>query len=120
MFRTSDIVLIGVMLSAAAFTYKSKHDTEAMLERISRLESQIEFEKDQIDVLKADWSLLTQPNHLQKLVDIYGDELGLEPLDPKQIIDVNGLATIPFPQPAVAEEMDGMEPDQTITGGVAQ
>lgn len=120
MFRTSDIVLIGVMLSAAAFTYKSKHDTEAMLERIAKLESQIEFEKDQIDVLKADWSLLTQPSHLQQLIDIYGEELGLKALDPKQIIDVNGLTSIPFPQPAMAEDVDGMEPDQTITGGVVQ
>lgn len=120
MFRTSDIVLIGIMLSAAAFTYKSKHDTESMLERISKLESQIEFEKDQIDVLKADWSLLTQPTQLQKLVDIYGDELGLKPLDPRQIIDADGVASIPFPQPDIAEDPMAMEPDQTITGGVAQ
>ena len=61
MFRTSDIVLIAVMVAAAAFTYKTKHEAEKWLTENQRLEQQIRFEEDSIDVLKADWSLLTQP-----------------------------------------------------------
>ena len=67
MFRTSDIVLIAVMVSAAAFTYKTKHEAEDQLARCARSRPQIRYEEDTIDLLKADWSLLTQPSRLQKL-----------------------------------------------------
>ena len=68
-FRTSDIVLIAVMVSAAAFTYKIKHEAEDQLAAVRKIEAQIRFEEDTIDLLKADWSLLTQPSRLQKLAE---------------------------------------------------
>ena len=40
-----------------------------------KIEAQIRFEEDTIDLLKADWSLLTQPSRLQKLAEIYQAEL---------------------------------------------
>ena len=36
MFRTSDIVLIAVMVSAAAFTYKTKHEAEEQLATVQQ------------------------------------------------------------------------------------
>ena len=67
MFRTSDIVLIAAMVAAAAFTYKTKHEAEDRQASLRKIEQQIRFEEDSIDLLKADWSLLTQPSRLQKL-----------------------------------------------------
>ena len=75
MFRTSDIVLIAVMVSAAAFTYKTKREAEDQLAEVRKIEAQIRYEQDTIDLLKADWSLLTQPSRLQKLAEIYQAEL---------------------------------------------
>jgi hypothetical protein len=126
MFRTSDIILITVMLSAAAVTYKTKHDAEAMMGRVRALQTQIQLEKDTIDVLNADWSLFTQPARLQKLVDAYEEELGLQVVQPQQIVDLGVLATIPYPakslEELIAESermfLDGTDP--TVTGGVRQ
>lgn len=117
LFRTRDVVMIAVMLSAAAFTYKTKHDAEAMRDRIHSLESQIQAEKDAIDVLKADWSLLTQPGRLQKLTETYQEELGLQLAQPKQIITMQRLREIPFRPAPDLMVSDGVS-DPTITGGV--
>lgn len=91
MFRMTDIVLVVAMVAAAAFTYITKHDAEAEYSKIRRLESSIRLEEEAIDVLKADWSLLTQPSRLQKLADIYFDDLQLVPLEPHQIAEFDEL-----------------------------
>ncbi len=62
MLRTFDIILIGLMITAAAVTYKIKHDAENQMAQVNKLQRMITDEKDTIDLLKADWSLLTQPN----------------------------------------------------------
>ena len=117
LFRTRDVAMIAVMLSAAAFTYKTKHEAEAMRDRISTLTSQIQAEKDAIDVLKADWSLLTQPGRMHDLAVTHEAELGLRLLEPQQIISERRLAEIPLrPAPDVVAEEIGRDP--TITGGV--
>ena len=77
MFRPSDIVLIAVMVAAAAFTYKTKQEAEGQLDAVRKLQAQIRFEEDSINLLKADWSLLTQPSRLQRLATTYDAELQL-------------------------------------------
>ena len=95
MFRTSDIVLIAVMVSAAAFTYKTKHEAEDQLAEVRKIEAAIRYEQDTIDLLKADWSLLTQPSRLQKLAEIYQAELQLAPVEASQIGGIEDLPLKP-------------------------
>ena len=124
MFRTTDVVLIAVMVSAAAFTYKTKHEAENWLSQVQRIEREIQFEKDSIDVLKADWSLLTQPARLQKLVEVYAEELKLEPVGPRQIVELDELPARPLTiEDLAAQPMAGTRTgptDPVTTGGVAQ
>lgn len=101
MFRTSDIVLIAVMVSAAALTYKTKREAEEQLAAVQKIQAQIRYEEDTIDLLKADWSLLTQPSRLQKLADIYKSQLELEPVGARQI---GGLDDIPV-KPVTIEDL---------------
>lgn len=110
MFRTSDIVLIAVMVSAAALTYKTKRDAEEQLAAVQKIQAQIRYEEDTIDLLKADWSLLTQPSRLQKLAEIYKSQLGLEPLNARQI---GGLDDVPM-KPVNIED-----PSSQRLGGMA-
>jgi hypothetical protein len=123
-FRTSDIVLIAVMVSAAAFTYKTKHDAENRLEEVHRIETQIKLEEDTIILLKADWSVLTQPSRLQKLSEIYQADLGLQPVEAHQIVGLDELPMRPVEiENSSAESRGGMADsgqDPTITGGVVQ
>ncbi len=123
MFRTTDIVLIAVMVSAAAFTYKTKHDAERQLAELNQVRSDIKYERETIDVLQADWSLLTQPSRLQKLSEIYQAELELEPVEAHQIVEIGDLPAAPLriedilaEQPeGYADNADGV--DTTTTGG---
>lgn len=92
MLRTIDIILILVIVSAAAVTYRIKSDSEEQLRQVRILERQIAQEEDAIDLLKADWSLLTQPSRIQRLVDAHKDELELQATDSTQ---VTGLEAVP-------------------------
>jgi hypothetical protein len=123
-FRTSDIVLIAVMVSAAAFTYKIKQEAEDRLATVHRIEQQIRFEEDTTDLLKADWSLLTQPSRLQKLSEIYQTELALQPIEAHQIVGLDELPSKPVEiEDFSSQRLGGMAEggqDQTVTGGVVQ
>jgi len=124
-FRTSDIVLIAVMVSAAALTYKTKREAEEQLAAVQKIHAQIRYEEDTIDLLKADWSLLTQPSRLQKLAELYKSQLELQPVSARQIVGIGDL-------PAKALDIedilkgrqggmaDNSDRDPVVTGGIAQ
>lgn len=124
MFRTTDIVLIAVMVSAAAFTYTTKHGAEAELSKLRKLEAAIRFEEETIDVLRADWSLLTQPARLQRLAEVYHSELQLAPVEVYQIADIDELPVRPVEIEDFSNERLGGMADSgieaIITGGVVQ
>ncbi|MGF7004826.1 cell division protein FtsL [Aminobacter sp. BE322] len=124
MFRTSDMVLIAVMVTAAAFTYKTKDEAENQLKAVNKIEAQIRFEEDTIDLLKADWSLLTQPARLQTLADAYQAELKLQPVDARQIVGLDALPARPLTIEDLTREASGGAADTTLdqilTGGISQ
>ena len=130
MFRTSDIVLIAVMVAAAAFTYKTKHEAEDRQTALRKIEQQIRFEEDTIDLLNADWSLLTQPSRLQKLSHIYQDQLALQPLEAHQIVGLDELPARPLTiEDLSSQPLGGMADrgaatsvgqDRIVTGGVVR
>lgn len=126
MLRTFDIILIGLMIAAASITYKIKHDAEKQMNQVTKLERMISDENDTIDLLKADWSLLTQPNRLQKLIETFQGQLDLQLVEANQIIDINDL---PQPKPVVFDSVSDiiteasakdLKPDSTLTGSVAK
>ncbi|MGU3575742.1 hypothetical protein ACLBWZ_09420 [Brucellaceae bacterium C25G] len=95
MLRTFDLILIAAMLVAATVTYKIKYDAEKQIVVINKLKRQIASEKDTITLLRADWSLMTQPGRLQNLVDVYAKELHLQNIDAKQIVQFNDIPERP-------------------------
>ena len=131
MFRTSDIVLIAVMVSAAAFTYKAKREAEEQLASVQKIEAQIRYEEDTIDLLKADWSLLTQPSRLQKLAELYKSQLALEPVNARQIVGLDDLPAKPVNiEDLSSQRLGGMADnsgkgpssgkDPVVTGAIVQ
>lgn len=91
MLKTIDIVLIAVMVCVAAWTYNVKHQAEAIEEAVNRVNRKIDLERQTISILQADWSLLVQPERLQRLVAVYDGELGLKPIRPDQFIEPDEL-----------------------------
>ncbi len=126
MFRTLDMALVVVMIAAAAMTYKIKHDAEDRLAEIRKLREAIAQEEETIDVLKADWSILTQPARLQALADQYQDQLGLQQLAARAIVGAGDLPQreqgiediINSQKGIIARDAKGTDP--TTTGGTRQ
>ena len=104
MFRTLDIILVVVMTAVAAVTYTIKHQAELKLEQVRKIEAEIKLERDTIDLLRADWALLTQPSRLSKLIETYKDELQLAPTESTQLVQPSELpmlkAELPVYDPA--------------------
>lgn len=109
------------MVAAAAFTYSTKHDAETRYRELRKIESQIRYEEDTINVLKADWSVLTQPRRLQRLTETFNEQLKLQPSEPTQY---GNLAQLPAKKLSIEDVLDerfGSEPkdtDEIATGSV--
>lgn len=113
MFRTSDIILIAIMVSAAAVTYKIKADAETQQAIVRRIQAQIRTEKDTIDLLKADWGLLSQPARLERLTELYKAQLNLEPVDARQFVKLGELPA----KPLTIEDLTAQQPDDMVDNG---
>lgn len=87
MLRTLDFILIAAMIGAATVTYQIKHNAEAKLEEVNRLQASIAAEEITIDLLKADWSLLNQPGRLERLTKEFAEQLQLEPIAATQMAE---------------------------------
>ncbi|MFK0163415.1 hypothetical protein [Rhizobium sp. NPDC090279] len=108
MLKTFDIVLIGVMTATASVTYTIKHHAELKLEEVHRLEAEIKLERDTIELLKADWALVSQPNRLERLVNNYSGELQLQPTLSTAIVQPSELPMLrsQLPPPTVTASND--------------
>lgn len=116
MLRTLDVVLIGMMIVAAAFTYQVKQKAEKQVDAIDRLNTQIRLQDETIDLLKADWSVLTQPSRLQRLIADYQNQLHLGTIEPTQIATLNDLPNFPEPKDPPIPTQPGAVP-QVVQGG---
>lgn len=119
MLRPLDVILIVAMTAAAAVTYQIKHNAENTMAEVRRLRAEIHLEKQTIDLLEADWSLLNQPGRVQRLAENFKEELQLETLQPDQIATLDEL---PDELLQIDELIAGGDPlaDPTITGAVMQ
>jgi hypothetical protein len=99
--RTIDIILIAALLGGVAWTFKVKNDSEDALARMAALERKIAHEREVIDLLRADWSLLTSPERLERLVERYNDALGLIEARPQQFVT---LSDVPEKSPLIQFE----------------
>lgn len=96
MGRWVNLVLVAAMIVGAVLTYDAKHDAEQAAERVQALRAQIQKEKEMIDLLRAEWSVLTQPARLQGLVERYQQELGLRAFDVRQIATIDEIPARPI------------------------
>ncbi len=97
MTRYLNAAFVLIVLIAAATVFDMKHDAEQSAERVASLQRQIAQEREQIQLLRAEWSLLNQPDRLQRLVERYNAYLQLEPLTVDQITQIQDLPLKPVP-----------------------
>lgn len=104
---------------------KPSRRPKARLPPCASWNNNIRFEEDFITLLKADWSLLTQPSRLQKLAETYQADLKLQPVDARQFARVEEIPVRPLDIQAIIGQAfdlprDGPGTDETKTGAVRQ
>jgi len=95
MGRLFNLLLVAAMIVGAMLTYDMKHKAEMAADRVARLQAEVAKEKDTITLLKAEWSMLTQPARLQELVGKYADYFQLEPFSPDQVGTIDEIPLRP-------------------------
>ncbi|MET3589546.1 hypothetical protein ABID23_000628 [Bartonella silvatica] len=93
-FRTFDMMLVMIMICMAGLTYKVKYDVQKRMSEVRHLEHKIMAEKNTVSLLHTEWAVMIEPSRMQKLAKHYQKELGLEIIQPHQII---GFEDIPLP-----------------------
>ena len=95
MMRYLNVFFLIAMITAAALVYDRKYDAEGVAGEVAALRQKIDEEKNAIQDLRAEWSVLTQPARLQGLVERYPDQFGLKPMEPDQITRLQDLPAKP-------------------------
>jgi hypothetical protein len=97
MGRIINLILLAAMIVGVALTYDMKLKAEVAAERVAALQADIARQKDQIVLLKAEWSMLTQPSRLQATIEKYADQFQLQAFSPDQIGSVDEIPLKPVP-----------------------
>lgn len=95
MARIFNLVLLTVMLIGAIITYDMKHKAEKAADRVTRLQTEVTREKEAIQLLRAELSMLIQPGRLQAVVARYSDYFKLEPFSPAQYATLDEIPLRP-------------------------
>ena len=102
MLRIINIVLACSVVVLAVWMYELKYGVRGSVTEQARIKRQIEKTKQDITLLKAEWSHLTRPKRLQALAKRH---LKLERVQPRHIVREGELALLPErPQPEPPHE----------------
>jgi hypothetical protein len=114
MGRIFNLVLLGLMIVGAAVTYNMKYTAETAANHVARLQSDIAKEKAQLQILKAEWSMLDQPARLQAVVDVHNDHFLLLPFTPDQLVTLDEVPLKPIPADPIAEMAKAATAEQPV------
>lgn len=123
MMRWIDATLVALVVFAAGITFWVKYDALRAADEVAALERRLEVERAALELQNADWSLLSQPDRLQELLEAHEDELALRVPTSDQFVRLDRLgAELDVLAPASVEDAiaelsaDGL--DETVTGSV--
>ena len=88
MIRILNIVSFMMSVVLAVVLYTVKYDAQVEVRRIKDLKVEIRREAQTINILRAEWSYLNQPDRLKRLAERYTK---LMPLSASQIVTINNL-----------------------------
>lgn len=106
MGRYLNILFILAVVIGAATVYDLKLAAKKSASHVAELQRQLDAEREAIQHLKAEWSMLNQPERLQRLVERYNDYLQLQPLAVEQIVVPEELPA----RPVMLEPIGGADP----------
>ena len=105
MMRVLHLVAIASLIGSAAYAYSTKYESLYYMEEAAKLRGRIEREKASIAVAKAEWSLLTRPDRLQRIVD---RNLDLQPMALHQLGKLSDLPARPAKGDEIGRKLEAL------------
>jgi hypothetical protein len=100
MTRLSALVWFMLVLAAGFATFKVKYAVQDIDDQLTRARKQTAAEQEEIRVLTAEWTYLTQP---ERLADLNRRFFSLQPITAKQL--ERGIAEIPMRAPTASPDV---------------
>lgn len=100
------ITLFATLMGLAFWAYRENYKTQAALDEVRGLQSEIAGLRDALALQRAEWAYLNRPDRLRELATINFERLGLLPLEPGQLGPVSAIAAPPPALPAVSAAQD--------------
>lgn len=116
MIRFFTLVGIMVAVAAAAGLYRVKLRTAELADKVIAIDREIDREGEAITVLRAEWSLLNQPDRLQHLAERFTP---LTPIAIDQVVRVGGLSDY-LENPVTGRRQAPVQPSATLSYRVGQ
>lgn len=107
MHKFFNAILVLAVLVSGFLLYSLEHSTRGLERDVARFEKAISAERESIRFLSAEWSSLTRPDRLLKLV---GEHLGYQPLQAAQIVKADELGARVPAEPVIKLEAGGSDP----------
>ena len=118
MIRLSDMMLLGVAVAGAVWTYQIKHEAELSAKHINNLNAQIAAQNRKISLLEADWAIEISPARLEKIATQFSTQLKLIPMSSSQIVDRSELPGLRVDRESTGEEVFAGRDGDVVTGGI--
>ncbi|MCT4333360.1 cell division protein FtsL [Paracoccus sp. YLB-12] len=99
-----------LVMGLAFWAYRENYRTQAAISQMSQIQREIAGLREDLGVLRAEWSYLNRPERLSELVDLNFERLRLVPVESGQFVD---LDNIDYPKPpAPPESAEGTAPEE--------
>jgi cell division protein FtsL len=99
MIRPGTVLWLLLVITVGYAMFQVKYEVMQQEDALARINREIADTRDQIRVLDAEWSYLSQPNRLKRLASRY---LDLSPINAAQIVELSAIPERTTAQPAVA------------------
>jgi hypothetical protein len=105
MIRFLHMLAIGGLIFSALYAYSIKYETLFQSEKVAKLKSQVQRERDGIAVLKAEWQHLNRPDRLQAAAERH---LDLVPMSIHQLARLSDLPNRPPRQDEIGRKLESL------------
>lgn len=100
LYLTTALVVMGL----AFWAYRENYRTQAAINNMADIQREIGGLRENIGILRAEWSYLNRPERLRELVNLNFDKLKLVPIVSDQFVDISQVAYgLPKADPVIAE-----------------